>query len=65
MTSHFFFNVCTYFWMPDSWAASPSAWFGIVESQSRLHGINGEADCFALVATVLLVDHLLAEPPED
>ncbi len=60
-----------FFRLPNFWAATPSAWFGVVESQFRLRNVDSEADRFALVAAVLpessarRVAHLLADPPAD
>ena len=60
-----------YFKLPDFWPSSPHAWFGIVEAQFRIRGVNSEADRFTLVASVLpeasarRVAHLLTTPPED
>jgi len=60
-----------YFKLPDFWAASPVAWFGVIESQFRLRDITAEQDKFSLVASVLpeasarKIANLLANPPED
>ena len=60
-----------FFKLADFWAASPVAWFGGVESQFRLRGVEAEEDKFSLVAVVLpelvarQVAHLLSAPPAE
>lgn len=60
-----------FFKLPDFWAASPVAWFGVVESQFRLRGVEAQEDRFSLVSAVLpesvarRVAHLLVAPPEE
>ena len=59
-----------YYKLPDSWSASPAAWFGIVEAQFLIRGTETQRDKFALVTTVLpkasarRVAHILAAPGE-
>ena len=57
-----------FFKLPDFWASSPAAWFGVAESQFGLREVRGQRDRFALVTAVLpessarRVAHILAAP---
>ena len=61
--------VVHFFKLPDFWAASPVAWFGVVESQFCLCCVDAEQDKLSLVAAVLpelvarRAAHLLSSPP--
>ena len=60
-----------FFKLPDFWASSPAAWFGIVESHFRMRGVTSQLDRFSLVTAVLpeasarRVRHLLTTPGDD
>lgn len=58
-----------YFKLPDFWPESTAAWFGVVERQFLLKGVEQEDDKFSLVVSALpessarRITHLLSNPP--
>jgi len=60
-----------FFKLPDFWPSSPAAWFGVVERQFLLRGVESGEDKFSLVVSSLpeasarRVTHLLSDPPAD